>query len=92
VLDSLAKMFGEKARTPIEYVEFDWSAEEWSGGCPVANMVPGAMLSVGSALRAPVGRIHWAGTETATEWTGYMEGALQSGERAAREVREKLGK
>lgn len=92
VLDSLAKMFGEKARTPIEYVEFDWSAEEWSRGCPVANMVPGAMLSVGSALRTPVGRIHWAGTETATEWTGYMEGALQSGERAAREVREKLRK
>ncbi len=92
VLDSLAKMFGEKARTPIEYVEFDWSAEEWSRGCPVANMAPGAMLSCGDALRAPVGRIHWAGTETATEWTGYMEGALQSGERAAREVRERLGR
>lgn len=92
VLDSLAKMFGEKARTPTEYVEFDWSAEEWSRGCPVANMAPGAMLSCGPALRAPVGRIHWAGTETATEWTGYMEGALQSGERAAREVRDRLGR
>ena len=92
VLDSLAKMFGEKARMPVEYVEFDWSAEEWSRGCPVANMTPGAMLSCGDALRAPIGRIHWAGTETATEWTGYMEGALQSGERAAREVREKLGR
>jgi monoamine oxidase len=92
VLDSLGNMFGDKARTPKEYVEFDWSAEEWSRGCPVANMVPGAMLSCGEALRAAIGRIHWAGTETATEWTGYMEGALQSGERAAREVRERLGR
>ena len=92
VLDSLGKMFGDKARSPTEYIEFDWSSEEWSRGCPVANMAPGAMLSCGPALRAPVGRIHWAGTETATEWTGYMEGALQSGDRAAREVREKLGR
>jgi len=91
VLDSLGKMFGDAAREPKEYIEFDWSAEEWSRGCPVANMMPGAMLSCGDALRTAVGRIHWAGTETATEWTGYMEGALQSGERAAREVREKLG-
>ena len=91
VLDSLGKMFGDKARTPTEYIEFDWSAEEWSRGCPVANMTPGAMLSCGETLRAPVGRVFWAGTETATEWTGYMEGALQSGERAASEVRERLG-
>lgn len=92
VLASLGKMFGDKARKPVEYVEFDWSAEEWSRGCPVANMAPGAMLSCGASLRVPVGRIHWAGTETATEWTGYMEGALESGDRAAREVRTRLGR
>ncbi len=92
VLQSLGKMFGDKALRPTEYVEFDWSAEEWSRGCPVANMTPGAMLSSGRALREPVGRIFWAGTETATEWTGYMEGALESGERAAREVRERMGR
>ena len=50
------------------------------------------MLSVfGPALRPPVGPIHWAGTETATEWTGYMDGAVQSGERAADEVLAALG-
>ena len=38
-------------------------------------------------LRQPVGRIHWAGTETATYWNGYMDGAVSSGERAAAEVR-----
>jgi monoamine oxidase len=40
----------------------------------------------GPELRAPVGRIHWAGAETATVWSGYMDGAVQSGERAAAEV------
>jgi len=44
------------------------------------------LAGYGEALRAPVGRIHWAGTETATRWNGYIEGALQSGERAAAEV------
>ena len=37
-------------------------------------------------LREPVNRLHFAGTETATEWLGYMDGAIQAGERAAREV------
>ena len=37
-------------------------------------------------LRQPVGRIYFAGTETATHWSGYMEGAVEAGERAAREV------
>jgi monoamine oxidase len=44
------------------------------------------MTEYGRALRTPCGRIHWAGTETATVWTGYMDGAVQSGERAAAEV------
>jgi monoamine oxidase len=33
-----------------------------------------------------VGRIHWAGTETASVWSGYMDGAVSSGQRAAAEV------
>lgn len=39
-------------------------------------------------IRDPVDRIYFAGTETATHWSGYMEGAVEAGERAAREVRE----
>lgn len=31
-------------------------------------------------------RVHWAGTETASAWNGYMEGAVQAGHRAAMEV------
>jgi monoamine oxidase len=48
------------------------------------------MLAGGPALREPVGRIHWASTETAVEHTGYLEGALEAGERAAREVLARL--
>ena len=47
---------------------------------------PGSLVANGPALRAPVGRIHWAGTETSTYWNGYMDGAVRSGERAAEEV------
>ncbi|HRE90037.1 MAG TPA: FAD-dependent oxidoreductase, partial [Myxococcota bacterium] len=70
----------------IAYVEKDWQTDPWSGGCYVGVMGKGVMTSVGDALRAPVGRIHWAGTETATHWAGYFDGALEAGDRAAREV------
>jgi monoamine oxidase len=55
-------------------------------------MPPGVWTQYGPALRAPIGRLHWAGTETATIWNGYMDGAIQSGERAANEVRAVLGR
>ncbi|KAI8818331.1 uncharacterized protein EV422DRAFT_180527 [Fimicolochytrium jonesii] len=71
---------------PIEYIEQDWSAEEYSGGCPVASMGCGLLTQYGTEIRAVHGNVHFAGTETATEWCGYMEGAVGSGERVAREV------
>jgi monoamine oxidase len=86
VLNQWAELFGGLARTPIEYVDRDWNADPWSRGCYVGLMAPGTMTSLGPALRAPIGPIHWAGTETATEWAGYFEGALQAGERAADEI------
>jgi monoamine oxidase len=86
VLAALARFFGEEAGRPVEYVEKDWSAEPWSRGCYAALMGPGVLTEYGAALRDPVGRIHWAGTETAVRWMGYMDGALESGERVAREI------
>jgi monoamine oxidase len=86
VLSSLAGYLGPRAADPAGYVEQDWSAEEWTRGCYGAHMPPGAMTQFGPVLREPVGRIHWAGTETASVWSGYMDGALTSGERAAAEV------
>ncbi|MDW8052458.1 MAG: flavin monoamine oxidase family protein [Armatimonadota bacterium] len=86
VLHCLTRYFGERAAKPELYVDHDWNAEVWSRGCYGAHFPPGAWTQLGHALRQPVGRIHWAGTETATRWMGYIEGALESGERAAQEV------
>ncbi|XP_036833220.1 probable flavin-containing monoamine oxidase A isoform X2 [Oncorhynchus mykiss] len=68
----------------------DWALEEYSGGCPVNVMAPGLLTYYHPSLRTPCGRIHWAGTETATQWCGYMDGAIQSGQRAALEVLARL--
>jgi monoamine oxidase len=86
VLASLAQAFGDEALRPTEYVEHDWTTEEFSRGCPVALLRPGILSAHGAALREPAGRVHWAGTETASSFPGYLEGAIEAGERAAREV------
>lgn len=85
-VETLAQVFGPEARNVVEYVEHSWTDEEYSRGCYAGTMPPGAWRSFGKALREPVGKIHWAGTETATDWSGYVEGAMQAGERAAAEV------
>jgi monoamine oxidase len=82
----LVHHFGEEAAAPLEYLERDWSAEEFTRGCYGAHFAPGVWTSYGAALRQPVGRIHWAGAEHATRWNGYMEGAVRSGEEVARGV------
>jgi monoamine oxidase len=86
VLTQYADFFGPQGGQPTQYFETDWSTEEWTRGCPVSIPGPNVITRFGRALRAPVGRIHWAGTETSTYWNGYMDGAVRSGERAAREV------
>jgi monoamine oxidase len=86
VLGSFERLFGPKARAAEQYLEQDWAAEGWSGGGPVANFATGGLTASGPALREPVGRVHWAGTETATRWAGYIDGAISSGERAAAEA------
>jgi monoamine oxidase len=86
VLDELEAAFGDEARTPLELVEQQWCAEPFTRGGPVAVSVPGALTALGPALRQPVGPLHWAGTETATKWCGYLDGALSAGRRAADEV------
>ncbi len=86
VLREFAQFFGTAALRPRAYFDTMWSAEQWTRGCPVAIAGPGTLLAYGPALREPVGRIHWAGTETSEYWNGYMDGAVRSGERAATEV------
>jgi monoamine oxidase len=86
VLDSFVRYFGPKAAHPVDFVELDWQAEPWSGGCYGTLFGPNVWTRYGHALREPVGPIHWAGTETASVWSGYMDGAVSSGQRAAAEV------
>jgi len=91
VLDSFVRYFGPRAGHPVDFVELDWQAEQWSGGCYGTLFGPNVWTRYGSALREPVGPVHWAGTETATVWSGYMDGAVSSGQRAAAEVLAALG-
>jgi monoamine oxidase len=81
-----ARYFGERARAPRAYVDHVWELDPWSGGCYGAFMPPGVWTSLGPAIRAPEGRIHFAGTETATVWSGFIDGAIESGERVAEEI------
>lgn len=86
VLECFRRYFGPRAARPRDYVDQDWSEEEWTRGCYGGHLPPGALTRYGPALREPVGAIHWAGTESARVWAGYMEGAVESGRRAAAEV------
>jgi monoamine oxidase len=85
-LAHLARLFGPEALSPVGTAEKDWSADPWTRGCPIGVAAPGVFGPHGDALRAPWGRVSWAGTETADRWMGFMDGALRSGQRAALEV------
>jgi monoamine oxidase len=86
VVAQFVTFFGPQAANPNEVALQDWNDEVWSRGAPVNLLGPGSLTEDRGAIWAPVGRIHWAGTETATYWHGYMDGAITSGKRAAQEV------
>ncbi len=86
VLDALTARFGPRAASPVEFVETPWYQEVWTRGCSFAHIRPGILSRYGRLIREPWGRIHWAGTETATTSHGAMDGAVRSGERVAAEI------
>jgi monoamine oxidase len=90
VIAQLVNYYGPSAKNALSFHETMWAQEQWTRGCPVGIPAVGSLTTYGPHLREPVGRIHWAGTETATYWNGYMDGAVSSGERAAAEVRKEL--
>jgi len=89
-IEHLVRLFGAEAAEPVAYVDHDWSADRWSRGGHACIMPPRLLSQIGGALREPVGRIHFAGTETATRWVGYLDGAIEAGDRAADEVLARL--
>lgn len=87
VLRQLAHLFNsDTAHQPTEYIEQQWSSEEWSMGCPCPYTPPGLLGKAAEFLIEPHGHVHFVGTETAVKWKGYMEGALTAGIRGAAEV------
>lgn len=85
-LAGFASIFGDDALTPVDYLDHCWGAEPFAAGGPTAAVPPGSWTEFGPLLRKPHGPLHWAGTETADQWTGFLDGAVRSGQRAAAEV------
>jgi monoamine oxidase len=86
ILSDLAIRFGPKAANPAAYHEHDWTLERYSGGGMLSHAPTGVLTEFGPALRAPCGRIHWAGTESSPVMCGWVDGAVRSGERVAHEI------
>ncbi len=88
MLTMLTTRFGPKAAHPIDILEQNWAEEPWTRGCSMGHFPTGVLTQYGRRLREPVGRLHWAGTETASVSYGAMDGAVRSGERVAQEILE----
>ena len=85
-LERAVAWFGPEAGRPLHYRDLDWSSVPSVGGGYSGVMAPGSWPEAGPGLIASVGCLHWAGSETSSTWTGYVEGGLASGVRAADEV------
>ena len=86
VIAEMVTRFGAKAAGVRDFVEQEWASEEWTRGCFMSHYAPGVMTQLGHLVREPLGRVHWAGTETSAVMNGFIDGAVRSGERAAAEV------
>ncbi|WP_432514397.1 flavin monoamine oxidase family protein [Kineococcus sp. SYSU DK001] len=90
VVEQLVHLYGERARRLIDYTDFSWGNDSFAAGGPNPAVAPKAWTSFGRYLREPVGLVHWAGSETADTSSGTLNGAILSGQRAAREVAARL--
>ena len=70
----------------LDSITSQWTEDPWAGwGCPFATRPPGLQLDVENSSKKS-GGLYFIGTEFATEWRGYMEGALRSGKEGAKQV------
>ncbi|KLO92437.1 Uncharacterized protein LW93_12011 [Fusarium fujikuroi] len=90
VLQDIRTAFGTVLDTvsePINVIEKDWTKDPWAQGGPGPVWRPGFLAGEsGKAIAEPFGNIHFVGTETASVWRGYMDGAVRSGIRGGQEV------
>ncbi|TRW81203.1 flavin monoamine oxidase family protein [Mycolicibacterium sp. 018/SC-01/001] len=89
-VSNFVALFGEEAAHPVDYLDHCWGTELFAPGGPTAAVPPGSWTTYGRWLRTPVDGIFWAGTETADVWTGFLDGAVRSGQRAAAEAHQEL--
>ena len=86
VLEGMAKYVGPAALEPVDFIETDWSGQEWTRGAYGTSFGPGGLTRFGEDIRRPVGPIHWACTDIAGVGHIHMEGAMRSGQRAAQRL------
>lgn len=90
VLDPLAPQLGADVVSPVGWHEKAWHLDPDAGGGYIALPEPGTTEGFLPMPSTPFGHVHWAGAETAADHPGYLDGAVESGHRAAREVMEEL--
>lgn len=89
VWEQFSRGFGKFVKNipePENTLEIEWLKQAFFLGAPCPVMAPGVMTAVGTELTTPFENIHFVGTETASVWRGYMEGAVRSGQRGGAEV------
>src|SRR5699024_12671814 len=86
----LVNLYGKAAHHNIDYTDFSWGNDTFAPGGPNPAVAPETWTTLGRFLHEPVGRVHWAGTETADETSGTVNGAILAGQRAATEVSARL--
>ena len=85
-LRSLARYFGPEALHPVHYLDLAWASEPYTRGAYGSFNPPGVLTSLRDSASQPVGLLHFAGADMSAQWAGYMDGAIRSGESAAREA------
>ncbi|XP_064594520.1 probable flavin-containing monoamine oxidase A isoform X2 [Liolophura sinensis] len=85
ILDMLEAVLGPGVRNYIDSALKDWKKEPYNGGCFLKSLIPGTTKYFSSGFRDPYQKVHFAGTESATVWCGFMNGAIQAGFRASTE-------
>lgn len=90
VLRDLVHLYGDRAKQIIDYADFAWGNDVFAAGGPNPAVGPHAWTAFGPCLSEPIGLLYWAGTETAHETSGTMNGAILSGQRAAEEILKRL--
>jgi len=87
ILEQFKNLFeSDEAYNATEHYEFDWNNEVFTRGGYFAGMTPGTLTKWGDQLRNPYGSVYFASTESATKWSGYMDGAIQSGRVVAEKI------